>query len=734
MMTQSILAGFIFNLLQDVNILRPLIYLSSDDLEVKPLIFVTQAFVKRDKQEIWINQLQRLVKDTNACIHVIRSSFEVWKILNEAKQGFLISASESNLNAHKDTHEIFRYCPEGIKTITLQHGFECVGFLMNKNHQKIYGYSVGFAANYICGWMPLGLQRNLRPLQRSRYINVGPATWINKTSKRKLASSSQSLDKKIGIVCENLHSVRHGTYLNVNLFMEQFFELAAYLRSIGKEIALRPHPGGQYILKNKIDLPDNVILENKPSYEVAWSNYSYGISAPSSVLFDLIINNVPAMVWQDPQQIIDITQVAYLPVAQTADDMISFANMPCNLALANTNQQLRSILISPDEVRQNYLELLSRIINLNKYKSFDLENARLNERKIRVLLLAPSILPTLVISFIKPFSLLQDIIEYRILHGINSRPLNSESPKDAILRNAEELLGEYNPDVLIMCRYSAKDGVILANRCQERGVPIIYHIDDLLFEPSKDVLDDKKYKVYKKRAPTILELISLSDVLYSSTPALKDELEIATGHNNILTGRIYKSVSPQDIFADERREKIIGYTGFGHTQDLESIEDVLIEILNIYTDWKLELIGTIIPSKKLRLLGGQIKLIPPEKDYASFLSLLKSRKWSIGICPLIDNRFNSFKANTKWIEYSFCNIATLASNSPVYRYGISPASIRLCNSHQEWRDSLIELIQSPCKIHELVLLAQKEISEHYSDKALAEQVFSVIKSSIADRK
>ncbi len=733
-MTRSVLAGFIVNLLQDVNVLRPLIYLSSDDLELKPLIFITQAFLKRDKQEIWINQLQRIAKDTNACIHIIKSSIEVWKMLNEANQGFLISASESNLNAHKETHEIFRYCPAGIKTITLQHGFECVGFLMNKNHQKAYGYSVGFAADYICGWMPLGLQRNLRPLQRSRYINAGPAAWINKTSKRKLTSSSQSHYKTIGIVCENLHSVRHGVQSSVNLFMEQFFELAAYLRSIGREIALRPHPGGQYTLKNKIDLPDNVILENRPSYEVAWSNYSYGISAPSSVLFDLIINNVPAMVWQDTQQIIDITQVAYLPVAQTADDMISFANIPYNSSLANSNQQLSSILRSPDEVRKNFIELLTRITEFNPSRPCEIETISSNQKRIRILLLASSMLPTLVISFIKPFSLLQDKVEYRLLHGIGLEIQGGGSQKAAVYKKCEELIDDFNPDLVIMCRYSGRDGLILAKICQQKRIPIMYHIDDLLFEPSAEVLDQKKFDVYKKRSPTILNLIQSSDVLYSSTPALMRELKAATRHHNIVVGKIYKSVDPNDILVNEKREKVIGYTGFGHSQDIETIEDVLIEILNTYSDWKLELIGTIKPSKKLRSLGGQVAIIPPEKDYDSFISLLKSRKWSIGICPLVDNRFNSFKANTKWVEYSFCNIATIASNSPVYSHGISTSSICRCNSQQEWRDSFIELMESPEKLDQIVLSAQEEISQNFSDNALAKQVFNIVKNAIRDRK
>ena len=69
-------------------------------------------------------------------VYIISNLVDVWRTLNEYTNGFIISASESDLNAHKETHEIFRLALSNISTITLQHGFECAGFLMNSNHQN----------------------------------------------------------------------------------------------------------------------------------------------------------------------------------------------------------------------------------------------------------------------------------------------------------------------------------------------------------------------------------------------------------------------------------------------------------------------------------------------------------------------------------------------------------------------------------------------------------------------
>ena len=361
-MSDKVIGGFIVNLLQDVNILRPLIYITADDLGIKPFVMVTKSFISRDKSNIWMNELQALAADVQAHIYIINSLYDLWTTLSSFSNGFLIAASESDLGAHKETHEILKLTPSAISTITLQHGFECVGFLMNDHHQKQHGNSVCFASDYICGWTPKHLQRNLRPLQHSRYYNLGPTAWIKRTNKRIFAPIiNNNIDRSMGIVCENLHSVRFSGKSNVNLFMDQFFELADYLVSKGRQIALRPHPGGQYSIKNTVSLPKNVVLVNEPSYKVNWKSYSFGISAPSSVLFDLMINKVPAMVWQDQQRSIDISQHVFLPLAQNAQDMITFAEYPQRFASSSTNQQLNAILRDERQISLNYTQFLAKL-------------------------------------------------------------------------------------------------------------------------------------------------------------------------------------------------------------------------------------------------------------------------------------------------------------------------------------------------------------------------------------
>ena len=58
---------------------------------------------------------------------------EALQLLN-CKSGALIAGSESSLTNHRQTHDIFCYAPSSLVKITLQHGFECVGFHQSIDH------------------------------------------------------------------------------------------------------------------------------------------------------------------------------------------------------------------------------------------------------------------------------------------------------------------------------------------------------------------------------------------------------------------------------------------------------------------------------------------------------------------------------------------------------------------------------------------------------------------------
>jgi hypothetical protein len=113
---------FLINLLQDVNIVRPLVLLAAQNLHVSILIMVTYKFLQRDKGRVWQQELAKLCAETNTSVQIYSNESEALACLH-GKYGVLIAASESNLSAHRETHNVFRIAPPGFLRITCAAGF-----------------------------------------------------------------------------------------------------------------------------------------------------------------------------------------------------------------------------------------------------------------------------------------------------------------------------------------------------------------------------------------------------------------------------------------------------------------------------------------------------------------------------------------------------------------------------------------------------------------------------------
>ena len=65
-MTQRKSAVFLINLVQDVNVLRPLIFMAARDFAMPTLLLVSSKFTARDLFGIWQSELEDLCEQTGA--------------------------------------------------------------------------------------------------------------------------------------------------------------------------------------------------------------------------------------------------------------------------------------------------------------------------------------------------------------------------------------------------------------------------------------------------------------------------------------------------------------------------------------------------------------------------------------------------------------------------------------------------------------------------------------------
>ncbi|MBN8291132.1 hypothetical protein JI664_04055 [Rhodobacter sp. NTK016B] len=730
---------FIINLLQDVNVVRGLVYLTVRETDAAVGFLISDAFITRDGQKIWQKELAQLAAETGASLHRFGAISEAYAVL-QGGSGMIFAASESNLNAHWQTHDVLRAAPPGYLRVTLQHGFECVGFRQSREHVVAHGRNINFAADVVCSWFEPSVMTALPASERAKLYVSGPPMLLLAPN----ASHPDHPPQNGGMVCENLHSVRlSATGDHKASFMDIFFDFCAEMRKRDAEVTLRPHPGGQYVLRNNIELPANVRLNNLPMYHVNLRGYDYGISAPSTVVFDMVLAGIPVGVWRDSGGVMDAGNYDGLAEISTLDDWLAFerdVRLRPDMLIERQNAFLRRLQMpsDPAEVYRRFARLLVAgtsgsarpvpppfpVVGAGPATK-PAEPKRITPK--RLLFVANALIPTLQLSFLKPLKPLFDAGE------IEPLMLTGDDLKDKFGKHSTSAEGrawfiqqiaEAKPDLIVCCRYSAAHAGAVLEYGRKNDVPVIFHVDDDLLNIPREI-GEKKWIMHNNpaRIQTVTTLLNKADLRYCSTRKLKDRFRQLNFFGPAVAGQIYCASTVMRP-AERGPVRKVGYMGFDHAHDFEIALPALVRYLHRNPEVTFELFGSIPLPDQLRPFGDRVVEVAPVRDYAAFLQTLADRKWDIGICPLAQTAFNEVKANTKWVEYTACGMATIASRGLVYDECAAGGRGRLIGD-DAWEEALQELTDNPDERYATALRAQQHLETVYSSERLKEQVLDV---------
>jgi glycosyltransferase involved in cell wall biosynthesis len=715
------IAAFIFNLVQDVAVLRPLVTMAARDFGMQPLFLISSKFGRRDPDGIWRDEIDGMILAFDAQVRMFQTAWDAAQGLSG--QGLLFAASESHLPNHSAVHDIFRICPATYLKVTLQHGFECVGFLHSADHVRAHGETASFGADYVCAWSEASV-RAMAPSQRSKLVVTGPTSVLQLAD---LATAPPTSDA--GLVCENLHSVRfRGPGERAREFVQAFSDFCS--RMGASKVALRPHPGGQYVLKNNIDIPGNAYIENTPVYRLDLRQFQYGISAPSSVLIDMLLAEIPTAVWRDGDGGIDKDNYAGLETVGTPQEWVEFAQA----AVADPAPYLErqrlflertGMVLDPAEVFSRFAELFDAALRRRMRPV-----GSVVERH-RLQFVASSRLPTLQLSFEKPLAgpaargeVFSDLITEREVKEFESA-MGGDLGAQIFRR-----LDETQPTALIFCRYSGPYWQPMVEWAKSREVPILYHIDDDLLAIPRDI-GDRKHAFHNapERLDTVRSLISSADLVYCSTERLKNRLLEYYPQLPVVAGKVYCSgtVLRRPV---SKEEVVVGYMASAdHAHNLELVLPAIERLLDENVNVRFELFGSIPIPPELHRFGNRVSTAPPVADYGRFLEEFAAREWDVGICPLVPIHFNLMKANTKWVEYSSAGVSVVASRGTVYDDCCSDGCGILAAGADEWFEALRRLVNNAELRCAQVERAQAKLVSEYSLERLREQLFAVMASA-----
>ena len=710
-------AIFLINLVQDVNVLRPLVVIAARDLGLVAELLVTRKFSGRDQFGIWQRELAELGETTGARINVFHDEQEAAQLLT-GKGGIIVAASDTNFGGHRDVHDVMRLAPSSFVKITVQHGLECIGFLQSREHDLAHGREVTFAADIVCGWCESDRLTAMVDSQRPKLHVTGPTFVLQQPPRTAQRSES-------GIVCENLHSVRLRSAGDFKTdFVGRFEAFCAALARSQREVVLRPHPGGQYVLKNNLQLPLNVRLNNHPIYKVDLSRYAYGIAAPSSILLDLVVAGVPTAVWRDDGRVIDASNYQGLTEVSSVHDWVDFSREATAHPERFREQQARflerlKMPLDPTDVYRRFSTVMAEAAHNPITVA-----ARPTERE-RVMFVANSVIPTLQLSFLKPLAALVDAgdMALDIVTSDQMRENFGEgAAADVVVPWLEKRFAVFRPSLVVFCRYSAAHVQAMTSWAQRRGIPVIFHIDDDLLNIPPD-MGDKKHQFHNHpdRLATVQHLLDTSDLVYCSTERLRERLLSLGASAPLVAGGIYAS---GEVIAEavERPVRTVGFMGWRcHTTDLNMIVPALVTYLRRHPDVIFEMFGTVPRPAALDEFGDRVQVVPPIRNYDQFLNEFAARQWDIGLCPLVPISFNLLKATTKWVEYTSAGIAVIASRDTVYDDCCADGCGMLATTEEEWLAALEELTDSAAR-YKQVVNAQNKLQRDHSLLRLREQV------------
>jgi hypothetical protein len=277
----------------------------------------------------------------------------------EGRSGMLFVGHESSVPPHHLTHDLFKALPDSFLKVTPQQGFESIGFLHNAAHQATYGSDIRFAGDIVVGWFSEDRLSNFPPAERSKLFIAGPPIMI---APRPESQPIAAADRRFGMICENLHSVRFSGPAVHEYFLAQFIAFAERAHAAGATLDFRPHPAGQFTDRMGLKLPPGVQRNGQPLYEQDLNAFGFAISPPSSILFDFVVAKVPTAVWIDPEGRMDYANFAGLETVSSAEEWWSFAERSTqdrDTILANQERFLEELQI-PVDVAGRYAALMSR--------------------------------------------------------------------------------------------------------------------------------------------------------------------------------------------------------------------------------------------------------------------------------------------------------------------------------------------------------------------------------------
>jgi glycosyltransferase involved in cell wall biosynthesis len=304
-----------------------------------------------------------------------------------------------------------------------------------------------------------------------------------------------------------------------------------------------------------------------------------------------------------------------------------------------------------------------------------------------------------------------------------------------VCRLLEELLS-LDVDIILIQRSALSDlesAEAVIKHCKEKGISLVYEVDDDLFAASEK---KEVSKAYPKQVQEAIKLImEKADRITTSSPFLKDQIQTTNYKVSYLPNALDESlwlekdgerfikpgIEPQDNCV-----RILYMGTRTHGEDLQLVKKAYKKIKQEYGDKViLEVVGGFPYGMKTFGRVVPIEGIDSDSDdYPNFVSWIrKENRWDFGIIPLALTDFNRKKSYIKFLDYSALGLAAICSDIEPYREVVEEGrnGILVPNETEAWYEAIKRLIEDPDLRATLAANAFDDLLQKHLLKANAEK-------------
>jgi len=288
---------------------------------------------------------------------------------------------------------------------------------------------------------------------------------------------------------------------------------------------------------------------------------------------------------------------------------------------------------------------------------------------------------------------------------------------------------EVNREAIVVSRLCDPGFGWLPRYFKDRGLRYGYFIDDNFWELDASV--DRHLAPYFNNpavVETLDEFITGAGVVLVMSKRLRDY--ISRRHPSarveyVVPGvdldRFATAAARLGSAASPSGELRIGYPTTRRTSVTQLLVQVITAMRETHPDVVFEFVGWL-PDEVAT--ASNVRVRPHIDNYDEYISHVLSRRWDVGIAPLIGSHFEGFKTQVKYREYGAFGVAGVYSAVAPYIDYVDDGVTGLLvdNTVDAWISALDRMVRSAALRASIAASAREDVPRHYHQRDSADQM------------